>query len=49
MSKDAKEFHPTTQEDLDNIPPMGKTQKIVILVAALFVAVCVIYYFASGF
>ena len=49
MSKDDKEFHPTTQEDLNNIPPMGKTQKIVILVAVLIVIVCAIYYFASGF
>ena len=35
MAKKNQEYHPQTQEDLENIPPMSKTQKAILGVAAV--------------
>ncbi len=44
MSAKHDEYHETTQEDLQNIPPMGKTQKIVLAVACAAVLFAIGYY-----
>ena len=43
MAGKDKEFHQTTEEELQNLPPMEKTQKIVLIVAGLIVAVGIAY------
>lgn len=44
MTKKRDDYHETTEEDLQNIPPMSKTQKVVLVVAAGAVLFAVGYY-----
>ena len=43
MKEKDKGFHQTTEEELNNLPPMGKTQKTVLVVAAIIVIVGIGY------
>ena len=44
MANKDKGFHQTTEEELNNLPPMGKTQKIVLAVCALIIVAGIIYF-----
>ncbi len=44
MTNKDKNFHQTTEEELNNLPPMSRTQKIVLAVCGLILVVGIIYF-----
>ncbi len=43
MVKDHEEYREQTEEDLQNVPPMSRTQKTILILALIGVACAVVY------
>ena len=43
MAKDHEEYHEQTEEDIQNVPPMSRMQKTILVLALIGVACAVAY------